>query len=69
MLDESIQLAREYELELDAWTCAWYDAAVARDFIRLPYHPDAATVKRLQGYFNARLTPTEAAEACFARKH
>ncbi|OUL90001.1 hypothetical protein CA603_18050 [Paraburkholderia hospita] len=69
MFDESNQLSREYERDLDGWTCAWYDAAVARDFIRSPYHPDAETVKRLQGFFHARLTPAEAAEACFARKH
>ncbi len=69
MLEESNQLPREYERDLDAWTCAWYDAAIAADFIRSPYHADAATVERLQGYFHAKLTPSEAAEACFARKH
>ena len=69
MFDESNQLPREYEQYLDAWSCAWYDAAVARDFIQRPYYPDAATVRRLHGYFLARLTPAEAAEACFARKH
>ncbi len=69
MFDNSNQLPREYERDLEVWTCAWYDAAVARDFIRSPYHPDAAIVKRLQGYFHHNLTPAEAAEACFARKH
>ena len=69
MFDELNQLPREYVRDLDAWTCAWYDAAVARGFIGSPYEPDAATVKLLQGYFHARLTPVEAAEACFARKH
>ncbi|SOE96982.1 hypothetical protein SAMN05414139_10023 [Burkholderia sp. D7] len=69
MFDESNQLPREYERDLDAWACAWYDAAVEKDYIRSPYHPDGATVKRLQSYFHARLTSAEAAEACFARKH
>jgi hypothetical protein len=69
MIDESNQLPREYERDLEAWVCAWYDAAVASDFIRWPYDPDAETVKRLHSYFHARLTPAEAAEACFARKH
>jgi hypothetical protein len=69
MFDESNQLPPEYLHELDAWTCAWYDAAVARDFIRSPYQPDTATVILLQGYFHAGLTPSEAAAACFARKH
>ena len=67
MFDESSWLPRDYERDLDAWMCAWYDAAVARDFVRSPYHPDAATVKRVQGYFHARLTPAEATEACFTR--
>ena len=31
---------------------------------QIVYHPDAATVKRLQGYFRALLLPAEAAEAC-----
>jgi hypothetical protein len=69
VFNESNQLPCEYERDLDAWICAWYDAAVARDFVRSPYHPDVATVKRLQGYFHARLSPAEAAEACFGRKH
>ena len=69
MFDDSNQIPREYERDLEAWTRAWYDAAVARDFVRSPYHPDAATVKRLQGYFHAGLLPAEAAEACFGRKH
>jgi hypothetical protein len=69
MFNESNQLQCERERDLDAWTCAWFDAAVARDFVRLPYHPDAATVKRLHGYFHAGLLPGEAAEACFGLKH
>jgi hypothetical protein len=69
MFDESNQLTPRHELDLDAWTCAWYDAAVARQFIRSPYYPDAATLERLHGYFHFNLTPAEAAVACFARKH
>jgi hypothetical protein len=69
MYNESNQLPCVYERDLDAWTCAWYDAAVAKYFVRSPYHPDDATVKRLQVYFHAGLLPTEAAEACFGRKH
>lgn len=63
------QLALEQALILDSWTCAWYDEAVGRGFIRPTYHPDAATVTRLHGYFHASLTPAEAVEACFGRKH
>jgi hypothetical protein len=69
MFNESNELPSEFERDLDAWTCAWFDAAVARDFVRLPYYPDATTVNRLHGYFRAGLLPGEAAEACFGRKH
>jgi hypothetical protein len=69
MFDESNRVPDEHKHDLNAWTCAWYDAAIARDFIRSPYHPDAATLKRLLGYFHLNLTPAEAAEACFAPKH
>ena len=53
MFNESNQRHCEYERDLDAWTCACYDAAVARDFIRSSYHPDAATVNA----FKATSTP------------
>jgi hypothetical protein len=69
VFNESNQLPYEHERDLDAWTCAWYDAAVARNFVRSPYHPDAATVRRLQAYFHAGLLPADAAEACFGIKH
>jgi hypothetical protein len=60
MFDDSNRVRREYERDLDAWTCAWYDAAVARDFIRSPYHLDVVTVKQIRGYFHLNLTPAEA---------
>lgn len=69
MIDDSNQMLREYERDLDSWIRAWYDAAVARDFIRSPYDPDAAIVERVHAYFHFNLTPAEAADACFARKH
>jgi hypothetical protein len=69
VVNDSNQVPREYERELDAFIYAWYDAAVARDFILSPYDPDAATVRRLHDYFHLNLSPAEAAEACFARKH
>lgn len=68
MFDDSSDIPPKHEQDLDAWVCAWYDAAVARDFIRWPYNPDAATVERIQAYFHLNLTPVEAANACFARK-
>jgi hypothetical protein len=68
MLDKFNQLTPEYVRDLDAWTRAWFEEAVAAGFIRVPYHPDAATVELIQGYFVSGLRPAEAAEACFGRK-
>jgi hypothetical protein len=51
----------------DAWTHVWYDEAAEAEFIRSPYHPDAATIMRLQGHFNPGLSPAEAAQVCFEK--
>ncbi|TDN62415.1 hypothetical protein B0G77_5987 [Paraburkholderia sp. BL10I2N1] len=69
MLDEAEPLMLEYARELEVWTCAWYDAAVAANLVRPPFHPDATIIKRLQGYFHGGLSPAEAADACFGRNH
>jgi len=72
MFDDSKYISLSYApglLDLDQWTRAWYDVAVEAEFIRTTYHPDTETIKRLQGYFNAGLSPAEAAQACFGRKH
>ncbi|MGF6507104.1 hypothetical protein [Paraburkholderia sp. 32] len=69
MLDESERLTLEYARELEVWTCAWYDEAVAANLVRPSYHPDATIIKRLQGYFHAGLSPAEAADACFGSSH
>jgi hypothetical protein len=37
--------------------------------MRAPFQPDDATVSRLHGYFNAGLSPAEAAQAPFGQKH
>lgn len=69
MFDESNILTLEDAKHLQAWTNAWFEAAVELGFIRWPYVPDKGVVKRLHGYFNAGLMPMEAAQACFAAKH
>ncbi|CAD6560030.1 hypothetical protein LMG28727_07028 [Paraburkholderia kirstenboschensis] len=69
MLDESEPLTLELLRELEVWTCAWYDKAIAANFVRSAYHPDAKVIKLLQGYYHAGLSPAEAAEACFGRRH
>jgi hypothetical protein len=58
-----------YEQGLDQWTRVWHGEAVDAGFIHPHYHPDSVTTKRLRGYFDAGLSPTEAAQACFAYKH
>ncbi|TFE36518.1 hypothetical protein E2553_43070 [Paraburkholderia dipogonis] len=69
MLDGSEPLTLEYAQELEEWTCAWYDEAVAANLVRSPYHPDTTLINRLRGYFHAGLSPAEAADACFGRTH
>lgn len=69
MLGQSEPLPLECARELEAWTCAWYDAAVAANLVRPPFHPDATIIKRLRGYFHGGLSPAEVADACFAGNH
>ena len=69
MLDDLEHPTPDHLQELDVWTCAWYDEAIEANFIHPPYHLDGKTLKRLLGYYHAGLSPAEAAEACFGRKH
>lgn len=72
MFDDSKYLSLSYArglLDLDEWTRAWYDHAVEAKFICPPYHADTEAIKRLRDYFNAGLSPAEAAQAYFGRKH
>lgn len=69
MFNDSKYVSLMYEHGLDQWTRAWHGEAVDAGFIHPHYHPDPVTTKRLRGYFDAGLSPTEAAQACFAYKH
>ncbi|RZF23819.1 hypothetical protein EVC45_42140 [Paraburkholderia sp. UYCP14C] len=69
MLAESEPIALEYFRELELWTCAWYEEAIAANHVRPPYHPDATIIERIRGYFRAGLSPAEAADACFGMVH
>jgi hypothetical protein len=69
MFGESKLLSEDYQLELHRWTAAWYDKVVEAGFIRPTDQPDNETVSRLHAYFNAGLSPTEAAQALFGGKH
>jgi hypothetical protein len=57
------------DLDLYAWTNAVYENAVGARFIHSPWQPSNATIRRLHGYFEAGLSPAEAAYACFSLKH
>jgi hypothetical protein len=72
MFNDSNHLSLSYPwglLDLDEWTRVWYDHALDANFICPPYHPDTETLQRLRGYFNAGLSPAEAVQAHFGRKH
>ncbi|CAB3789410.1 hypothetical protein [Pararobbsia alpina] len=72
MFDDSILLSFScaWDMQgLEQWTKAWYEQAVQAEFIQPPYHADADGLERLRGYFNVGLSPAEAAQAYFGRKH
>jgi hypothetical protein len=69
MFGELQQLPVDYQLELHRWTAAWYDEVVEAGFIGPTYEADNETISRLYAYFNAGLSPTEAAQALFGVKH
>jgi hypothetical protein len=69
MFNDSKYVSLMYEQGLDQWTRAWHGEAIEAGFIHPHYRPDPVTTKRLRGYFDAGLSPTEAAQACFAYKH
>jgi hypothetical protein len=66
--EQSGELSR-HETELRAWMSAWYDHAFAVGFIRPPFVLDHPTAVRLEGYFNAGLTPAEGASVMFGVVH
>ena len=69
MLDELEQLTLDDAKELTMWSCAWYDQAIAMNFVGPSYHPDIMMIERLRRYFHAGFSPAEAAQACFGGKH
>jgi hypothetical protein len=69
MFGEWQQLSVDYQFELHKWTAAWYDEVVEAGFIDPAYEADNATISRLYAYFNAGLSPTDAAQALFGEKH
>jgi hypothetical protein len=55
--------------DLKRWISVWYDQAVAARFIHPPFVLDDHTADRLQGYFEAGLTPGDAVHAFFGMMH
>lgn len=53
---------------LSEWTRDAYDAAVHAGFVTPPWRPSPAMREALVGYFEAGLTPGEAAMALFATR-
>lgn len=71
MASDSIHIAvpLRFETELRIWTNAVYENAVRKGFVRVPWHPDGRTVRRLKAYFHSGLSPAEAVCACFCPSH
>jgi hypothetical protein len=69
MIGELQKLSVGYQLELHRWTSAWYEEVVEAGFICPTYEADNETISRLYIYFNAGLSPIEAAQALFGEKH
>jgi hypothetical protein len=66
---DSQLLLEDYQLELYRWTAAWYEEVVEAGFMRSTFQPDDETVSRLHAYFDAGLSPGDAAQAIFGEKH
>ncbi len=71
MVSDSVHIAipLRFETELRAWINAVYENAVGKGFVRVPWHPDDRTVRRLKAYFQSGLSPAEAVCACFCPSH
>lgn len=55
--------------DLKGWISVWYEQAVAARFIQPPFELDEHTANRLEGYFEAGLTPDDAVHAFFGVMH
>jgi hypothetical protein len=57
------------ETALRQWITAWYYFAVDEGYIEPQYELDDATAARLEGYFQAGLTPGDGVTAVFGTQH
>ncbi len=73
MFDDTRQwkgcVPRCHQLDLYTWTMAWYCKAVDLGFFAPPFELNDFEAWRLNGYFDAGLTPAEAVQALFGCKH
>nr|WP_027194264.1 hypothetical protein [Paraburkholderia sprentiae]APA89644.1 hypothetical protein BJG93_29610 [Paraburkholderia sprentiae WSM5005] len=69
MLDDASNTPPQYVIELRAWISDWYDHAFKVGYVYPPFALDAAIADRLEGYFQAGLTPAEGAIAFFGLVH
>jgi hypothetical protein len=59
----------QYMLQLHTWLSDWYDHAYRVGYVHPPFKLDETVAERLEGYFNAGLTPAEGAVAFFGVMH
>jgi hypothetical protein len=55
--------------KLTSWTMVAFDEAVRAGYIVPPWRASDAMCERMTGYYEAGLTPAEAAEAAFSVRH
>ena len=68
-VDHAVWGLKPEETALRQWIVTWYHFAVDEGFIEPDYELDDATAARLEGYFQAGLTPGESAGVVFGRLH
>jgi hypothetical protein len=61
---DSDRIVKDLPQHIIGWTKAWYEQALAANFVSFPFRVDDEMVKRLHQYFREGLTPEEALLAC-----
>ncbi|WP_250866458.1 hypothetical protein [Caballeronia sp. INSB1] len=69
MDDDALNALPAHAIGLRSWLNDWYDHAYKVGYVHPPFELDDATATRLEGYFQAGLTPAEGAIAFFANLH
>ncbi|SAL86241.1 hypothetical protein AWB74_07621 [Caballeronia arvi] len=69
MFDDATNALPPYVNDLRAWLDEWYDHACRFGMVQPPFTLDETIADRLEGYFQAGLTPAEGAIAFFGTVH